>query len=182
MTRGRLGWRKCSFLLASCGHFTLCSSRHLTLTSRGWHFDSDGDLTDGLRFVDLQRAGYLLDMYSTVELRDFRRYESYGEAGRVDEAEPTIHFMQENAITSLLPSGTVTREHYNGSTCSTIDLLLASSDLGEVCEHCGVHPTDRGSDHRAIRAHFVVDTTEYEEKQRKRMYDKADWKKIRAEV
>ena len=90
--------------------------------------------------------------------------------------------MQENALTSLLPAGTVTWERYNGSTCSTIDLLLANGGLSEACEYCGVHPIDHGSDHRAIRAHFVTDTTECEEKRRKRMYDKADWKKIREEV
>jgi hypothetical protein len=108
--------------------------------------------------------------------------QAFGEAGRNDEAEPIIDFMQENALTSLLPSGTVTWEHYNGSTCSTIDLLLATGDLSEACGYCGVHPTDYSSDHRAIRAHFVLDTTEYEEKRRKRIYDKADWKKIRKEV
>jgi len=105
-----------------------------------------------------------------------------GEAGRTDEVEPIIDFMQENALTSLLRPGTVTWEHYNGSTCSTIDLMLATGGLSESCGYCGVHPIDHGSDHKAIHAHFVVDTTEYEEKRRKRMYDKADWKKIREEV
>lgn len=120
---------------------------------------------------------------------DFNRHhelwggaQAFGKAGRNDEAEPIIDFMQENALTSLLPVGTVTWEHYNGSTCSTIDLLLATGDLSDSCEYCGVHPTDHGSGHRAIRAHFVLDTTEHEEKRGKRMYDKADWKKIREEV
>jgi hypothetical protein len=90
--------------------------------------------------------------------------------------------MQENALTSLLPAGTVTWEHYDGSTCSTIDLILASDGLSETCEYCGLHPTDHGSDHKAIRAHFVLDTTECEKKRQKRMYDKADWKKIREDV
>jgi hypothetical protein len=76
----------------------------------------------------------------------------------------------------------VTGEHYNGSTCSTINLLLANSGYSKACEGCGVHPSDHGSDHKAIRAQFVVDMTEYEEKQRKRMYDKADWKRICEEV
>jgi hypothetical protein len=107
---------------------------------------------------------------------------AFGESSRTDEAEPIIDFMQENALTSLLPAGTVTWEHYNGSTCSTIDLLLASDGLSEACEYCGVHPIDHGSDHKAIRTHFVVDTTECDEKRRKRMYDKADWKKTREEV
>ena len=120
---------------------------------------------------------------------DFNRHhvlwggaQAVGEAGRTDEAEPIIDLMQEKALSSLLPSGTVTWEHYNGSTCSTIDLLLATGGLSEACEYCGVHPMDHGSDHRAIRAHFVVDTTEYQVKRRKRMFDRADWKKIREEV
>lgn len=105
-----------------------------------------------------------------------------GKAGRTDEAEAVIDFMQENALTSLLPSGAVIWEHYNGSTCSTIDILLASGNLCEVCEYCGIHQNDHGSDHKAIRAHFAMDTTERQEKRRKRMYEKADWKKIREEV
>ncbi|GAB7336452.1 hypothetical protein MBLNU13_g09744t1 [Cladosporium sp. NU13] len=55
--------------------------------------------------------------------------QAFGEAGRNGEAEPTIDSMQENALTSLLPSRTVIWEHYNGSTCSTMDLLLATGSL-----------------------------------------------------
>ena len=76
----------------------------------------------------------------------------------------------------------MTWEHYHGSTCSTIDLLLASNGLSEACEYCRVHSTDHRSDHKAIRAHFVVDTTKHEEKRRKRISDKADWKRIREEA
>jgi hypothetical protein len=108
--------------------------------------------------------------------------QAFGEPGRTDEAEPIIDFIQENALTSLLSSGTVTWEHYNGSTCSTIDLLLATSGLSEVCGYCGVHPIDHGSDHKCIRAHIMLDTIECEEKRRKRMYEKADWKKVREKV
>lgn len=90
--------------------------------------------------------------------------------------------MQENSLTSLLPAGTITWEHYNGSACSTVDILLATRGLSETCEYCGIHRHDHGSDHKAIRACFVVDTTEHKEKRRKRMYDKADWNKIREEV
>jgi hypothetical protein len=110
------------------------------------------------------------------------RAQAHGEASRAYEAEPIIDFMQENALTSLLPSGTVTWEHYNGSTCSTIDILLTTGGLSEACEYCSIHQNDHGSDHETIRAHFVVDTTEYQEKRRKRLYDKADWKTIREEV
>lgn len=104
------------------------------------------------------------------------------EPGRMDEAEVIIDFMQENALTSLLPSGTVTWEHYNGTTCSTVDIVLATSGLSEACECCGICRNDHGSDHKAIQARFAVDTSVHEEKRRKRMYDKADWKKISEEV
>jgi len=60
--------------------------------------------------------------------------QAFGEASRTDEAELIIDFMQENTLTSLLLSGTVTWEHYNASTCSAIDLLLAISGLCEACE------------------------------------------------
>lgn len=60
--------------------------------------------------------------------------------------------------------------------------MLASSGLSETFEYCAVHSTDHRSDHKAIQAHFVIDTTEYEENRRKRMYDKADWKKIHEAV
>lgn len=85
-------------------------------------------------------------------------------------------------LTSLLPLGTVTCEHYNGSTCSTIDISLANHGLSEACEYCGIHQNDHGTDHKAIRAHVVVGTTGYQKKRRKRMYDKADWETIREEV
>jgi hypothetical protein len=120
---------------------------------------------------------------------DFNRHhelwggaQAFGEAGRTKEAKHIIDLMQENALTSLLPSGTLTWKHYNGSACSTIGLLLAASGLSEACECCGIHPIDHGSDRKVIRAHFVMDTTEYHENRRKRTYDKADWKKIREEV
>jgi hypothetical protein len=108
--------------------------------------------------------------------------QAFGEPGRTDEAEPIIDFIQENGFTPLLPSGTVTWEHYNGSTCATIDLLLATGGLSEACEYCGVHPINHGSDHKCIRAHIMLDTIECEEKRRKRMYEEADWKKVREEV
>jgi hypothetical protein len=63
-----------------------------------------------------------------------------------------------------------------------IDILMATGGLIEACEYCSIHQDDHESDHKAIQANFVVNTTEYQEKRRKRMYDKADWKIIREEV
>lgn len=67
-----------------------------------------------------------------------------------DEAESIVDLMQETSLTSLLLSVTVTWEHYNGSTCSTVDILLATGGLSEACEHCGVHRNDHVSGHRIV--------------------------------
>lgn len=97
------------------------------------------DAYDGVKALTLSNGGGT--QVDLLLCADFNRHhelwggaQAFGEAGRNDEAEPIIDFMQENALTSLLPSGTVTWEHYNGSTCSTIDLLLATGDLSESCE------------------------------------------------
>jgi hypothetical protein len=55
------------------------------------------------------------------------------EAGGTDEVEPMIDFMQEDALTSLLPAGMGTWEHYNGSTCSTVDVVLAARVMAYPC-------------------------------------------------
>jgi hypothetical protein len=127
------------------------------------------DVYDGVKALTLSNGGGT--QVGLLLCADLNRHhelwggaQAFGEAGRNDEAELIIDFMQENALTSLLPSDTVTWEHYNGSTCSTIDLLLATGGLSGAFEYCGVHPTDHGSDHKAIRARFLLDTTEHEEK------------------
>lgn len=81
--------------------------------------------------------------------------------------------MQEHALTSLLPTGTVTWENYDGSACSTVDILLETR-VSDACTHCGIHRNDHGSDHKAIRAHFEVATVERDGRPQRRMYDKAD--------
>ena len=81
------------------------------------------------------------------------------EPGRDDEAEGIIDFMQENAMSSLLPAGTVTWESYKGMLSSTVDLMLASTDISDAATFCSNDQHDRGSDHRAIRAHFDIALT-----------------------
>lgn len=80
--------------------------------------------------------------------------------------------MQEGTLSSLLPAGTVTWEKYTGSTCLTVDVLLATSGMSEACGYCGVYPHDHGSDHKTNQAHFAIETTQGQEQRRKRMCDK----------
>ncbi|RKK19029.1 hypothetical protein BFJ67_g17634, partial [Fusarium oxysporum f. sp. cepae] len=75
---------------------------------------------------------------------------------RQGEAGPIIQLMGEHGLHSLLPQGTKTWEG-PGGIASTIDLVLASTELADEMMSCGIHPTEHGSDHRAIRTEF--DTT-----------------------
>jgi hypothetical protein len=74
---------------------------------------------------------------------------------RQGEAGPIIELMGEHGLHSLLPRGTKTWEG-PGGRASTVDLVLASTELADEMS-CGIHPTEHGSDHRAIRTEF--DTT-----------------------
>lgn len=79
-------------------------------------------------------------------------------AKRQGEAEPIIELMNQHGLCSLLPRGTKT---WQGRVAeSTIDLVLATSELAEEMVECGIHPTEHGSDHRAIRTAFDVATPE----------------------
>ena len=81
-----------------------------------------GTQVDLLLYADLNRHHVLW-----VSARTF------GKVGRNDEAEPTIDFTQENALTSSLPSGAW--EHYNVPTYHTINVSLATGYLGKSCEY-----------------------------------------------
>ncbi|KAG6996291.1 RNA-directed DNA polymerase from mobile element jockey [Fusarium oxysporum f. sp. conglutinans] len=72
---------------------------------------------------------------------------------RQGEAGPIIELMGEHGLHSLLPRGTKTWEGPGGKT-STIDLALASTELADEMTSCGIHPTEHGSDHRAIWTEF----------------------------
>jgi hypothetical protein len=53
--------------------------------------------------------------------------------------------MQENAITCLLPSGAVTWGHYNGSICSTVDILPFPLGLhGDASQLDNMHAVGSG--------------------------------------
>ncbi|KAJ5300187.1 hypothetical protein N7508_007430 [Penicillium antarcticum] len=71
---------------------------------------------------------------------------------RQGEAEPIVLLMADWGLTSLLPRGIFTREE--GPYQSTIDLVLASTDLSRRVTRCRIHPVEHGSDHRAIETNF----------------------------
>ena len=77
-------------------------------------------------------------------------------ARRQGEAEPLVDLMNEHGLCSLLPRGTKT--WHGPDKESTIDLMLATSELADEVMTCAVHPNEHGSDHRAIETTFDVET------------------------
>jgi hypothetical protein len=75
-------------------------------------------------------------------------------ARRQGEAEPIIDLMNEHGLCSLLPRGTKTWQGPDKE--STIDLVLTTSELADEMVTCAPHPTDHGSDHRAIQTIFDI--------------------------
>lgn len=77
---------------------------------------------------------------------------------RQGEARPIIELMSENGLCSLLPRGTKTWQGKDVE--STIDLVLATSEMAEEVVECDIHTTEHGSDHRATQTIFDVATPE----------------------
>ncbi|KAL6405976.1 hypothetical protein AUP68_10531 [Ilyonectria robusta] len=98
---------------------------------------------------------------------------------RQGEAGPIVGLMEEHSLLSLLPRGTKTWE--NSEHSSTIDLILASAELAEEMVACGIHPTEHGSDHRAIRTEFDLGVPERRTSER-RLFKNAPWTAIRERV
>lgn len=98
---------------------------------------------------------------------------------RQGEADAIIDLMDEHGLLSLLPRGTKTWER--GSAESTIDLVLASSELAEEMVHCGIHQTEHGSDHRAIQTEFDLTTPERTASPRL-LFKNAPWNTIKERV
>lgn len=99
---------------------------------------------------------------------------------RQGEAEPIIDLMIQHGLRSLLPRGTKTWQ--GPSSESTIDLVLASADLADEMIKCSVHPTEHGSDHRAIQTVFDIDTTHESGAPPGLLFKNAPWTAIRAGV
>ncbi|KAJ6439086.1 reverse transcriptase [Purpureocillium lavendulum] len=98
---------------------------------------------------------------------------------RQGEAEPIIDLMAEQGLRSLLPRGTKTWQGQDWE--STIDLVLATSELADEMVACVLHPTDHGSDHRAIQTTFDVALPERVTTPRL-LFKNAPWNRIRARV
>jgi hypothetical protein len=56
----------------------------------------------------------------------------------------------------MLPPGTITYSHNNGSHQTTIDLVLVSAGLQAAVILCRTSNTDHGGDHRVIETRFRV--------------------------
>ncbi|EQL04249.1 Endonuclease/exonuclease/phosphatase [Ophiocordyceps sinensis CO18] len=73
---------------------------------------------------------------------------------RQGEAGPIIDLMNEHGLRSLFPRGTKTWQGPDYE--STIDLVLATSELADEMVTYALHTTDHGSDHRAIQTTFDI--------------------------
>ncbi|KAI1839557.1 hypothetical protein JX266_014233 [Neoarthrinium moseri] len=71
---------------------------------------------------------------------------------RQGEADHLIDMMNELGLMSLLPRGMKTWQRDGHER--TTDLVLASEGLANDTIACGTHPTEHGSDHRAIETIF----------------------------
>jgi endonuclease/exonuclease/phosphatase family metal-dependent hydrolase len=100
-------------------------------------------------------------------------------ARRQGEAEPIIDLMNEHGLCSLLPRGTKTWQGPDKE--STIDLVLATSELADEMVTCALHPTEHGSDHRAIQTIFDIEMPEKNTTQRL-LFKNAPWTLIEARV
>ncbi|KAM4068010.1 endonuclease-reverse transcriptase domain-containing protein [Hirsutella rhossiliensis] len=75
-------------------------------------------------------------------------------ASRQGEGQPIIDLMDDYGLCSLLPRGTKTWQRSDEE--STIDLVLVSAELADEVTSCLIHPTEHGSDHRAIQTTFDI--------------------------
>ncbi|PWI64620.1 hypothetical protein PCL_09477 [Purpureocillium lilacinum] len=99
--------------------------------------------------------------------------------GRQGEAEPIADLMSEHGLCSLLPRGTRTWRRQDQE--STIDLVLATSELADEMLTCALHATDHGSDHQAIQTTFDVRLPERIVTPRL-LFKNAPWNRIRTRV
>ncbi|PHH92210.1 hypothetical protein CDD83_8410 [Cordyceps sp. RAO-2017] len=100
-------------------------------------------------------------------------------ARRQGEGQPIVDLMNEHGLCSLLPRGTKTWQGPDKE--STIDLVLASSELAEETVTCAIHATEHGSDHRAIQTTFDMDMPQRTTMQRL-LFKNAPWILIGARV
>ncbi|KAK4065821.1 hypothetical protein Purlil1_14014 [Purpureocillium lilacinum] len=87
--------------------------------------------------------------------------------------------MSEHGLYSLLPRGTRTWRRQDQE--STIDLVLATSELADEMLTCALHTTDHGSDHQAIQTTFDVRLPKRIVTPRL-LFKNAPWNRIRTRV
>ena len=151
--------------------------------------DHATELVDRLRLVretiDEVRREHSPQVVELVVAGDFNRHDQLwggdqvGSTPRQGEAAPIIDLMEDYNLQSLLPRGTKTYESERGET--TIDLMLTSSALADDRIRCEIHPTEHGSDHRAIHTSFAIQTPEQVWKPRL-LFKRAPWDRIRTAV
>ena len=115
---------------------------------------------------------------------DFNRHDclwggDYVSENRQGEAELIIDFIAEHHLQSLLPSGTPTWQR--GDSWSTIDLILASTDIAELRTKCEIYLIEHSSDYRAITSEFDINVPEKISIVRYQ-WEQAPWEKIREAV
>ncbi|PHH88289.1 hypothetical protein CDD83_7719 [Cordyceps sp. RAO-2017] len=98
---------------------------------------------------------------------------------RQGEAGPIIDLMNDHGLRSLLPRDTKTWQGKDQE--STIDLVLTTSELADEVTTCAIHPTDHGSDHRAIQTTFDITMVERSATPRF-LFKNAPWNLIRSRV
>ncbi|KAI1840014.1 hypothetical protein JX266_013786 [Neoarthrinium moseri] len=98
---------------------------------------------------------------------------------RQGEADHLIDMMNELGLMSMLPRGTKTWQRDGRET--TIDLVLTSEGLARDTIACGIHPTEHGSDHRAIEATFGTRMPVKHAKNRLLLRN-APWEEIRTRI
>ena len=98
---------------------------------------------------------------------------------RQGKAKPIIEIMGSHGLSSLLKSGTITRDQ--GGDASTINLILVSQNLANSVIFCKILNTDHGSDHLAIESSFDLETPFQTPKDRL-LFKEAPWQRIRERV
>ncbi|KJZ68546.1 hypothetical protein HIM_12063 [Hirsutella minnesotensis 3608] len=77
---------------------------------------------------------------------------------RQGEGQPIVDLMSDLGLCNLLPRRTKTWQVRDKE--STIDLVLVSSELADEMTSCVIHPTEHGSDHRAVQTTFDIEVPE----------------------
>jgi hypothetical protein len=158
------------------------------LCSRRTKEENLEELTSRLEMINGLVSNELLrDPHTEVVIAgDFNRHNPLWGGSHItstskqEESAPIIDFMAERSLQSLLPVGELTFESDAGRT-STIDLMLATSGLVSDPAKCSIWEHEYGSDHRAIRTSFWMNT-DTQGNQERLLFKNAPWDKIREAV